>query len=157
MRSLSTREVHIKVHIRETAQIAASPPQLNFGVRGLDVVLGDRHVSVPQDSLDDLVGNSKLVKIRRQTTAKRMPTMALDSRFDDQRHDDVCRQSVQLDRLSHGAKKHQEKSALRGKADQTTRDHSKQDRFVKKTPRECTESLGIHTGSDTWKNTGGTI
>ena len=44
----------------------------DFGVRGLDVaVLRDRHVSVPQDSLDDFVGNSKLVKIRRQTARVR--------------------------------------------------------------------------------------
>jgi hypothetical protein len=54
----------------------------SFGIHGLDVtVLRDRDGSMPQDSLGDLVGNSKPVKIRRQPTAKSVPTMPLDSRF----------------------------------------------------------------------------
>jgi hypothetical protein len=60
----------------------------DFGVRGLDVaVLSDRHVSVPYDSLDSFVGNSKLVKIRRQAATKSMPAMPLDPIFIDQRDD----------------------------------------------------------------------
>src|SRR5436309_5641706 len=45
-----------------------------FRARGFDVaILRNCHVGVPQDSLDGLVGDSKLVKIRRQAAAKRMP------------------------------------------------------------------------------------
>jgi len=53
-------------------------------VRGFDIaVLCYGDISLPQDSLNDLVGNSNPVKIRRQTTAKRMPTMPLGSCFGD--------------------------------------------------------------------------
>jgi hypothetical protein len=72
--SLNTREVHIGCILERSLKLLHR--RRDFGVRGLDVaVLSDCHVGVPQDSLDDLVGNSELVKIRRQATAKRMPTL----------------------------------------------------------------------------------
>jgi hypothetical protein len=62
MRSLGTREVHIRCIVERSRK--SLHRRRDFGVCGFDVaVLRDRHVSVPQDSLDDLVENSKLVKI----------------------------------------------------------------------------------------------
>jgi hypothetical protein len=57
--------------------------------------------------LDDLVGNSKLMKIRRQATTVRVAAVPLDPCFGQHRNNDIRGQGIQIDGFSYRARKHQ--------------------------------------------------
>jgi hypothetical protein len=67
-------------------------------IHGLDVaVLCDCNICVAKDTLNDLVGHTHPVQIRRQAATKCLPAMPLQTCPPEGRHNDPSRECVHVD------------------------------------------------------------